>query len=86
VWVNGTLVDSLVWAPYRVDITKAVRPGVNRLTVVVANLSANEMRWNIYDAAMSRPVSRWWHDGHILREEQKLQSGLAGPVRLITLQ
>nr|MCU0245542.1 hypothetical protein [Bryobacter sp.] len=86
VWVNGTLVDSLVWAPYRVDLTKAVQPGVNRLTVVVANLSANEMRWNIYDDAMSRPVSRWWHDGHILREEQKLQSGLAGPVRLITLQ
>lgn len=86
VWVNEVLVDSLAWAPYRLDITKFVRPGANRLTVIVANLSANEMRWNIFDDAISRPISRWWHDGHILREEDKLRSGLAGPVRLHVMQ
>lgn len=86
VWVNGALVDSLVWAPYRVDITKVLKPGANRLAVVVANLSANEMQWNIFDDAISRPISRWWHDGHILREQEKLRSGLAGPVRLVVMQ
>ncbi len=84
VWLNGKLVDSLVWPPYRVDVTNFVRPGRNELTVVTANLLANEMRWNLFDSAISVPLSRWWHDGNILRDGDKLRSGLIGPVRLIT--
>jgi hypothetical protein len=86
VWLNGELVDSLVWPPYRVDVTKFLRPGRNELTVVAANLLANEMRWNLFDSAVSVPLSRWWHDGNILRDGDKLRSGLIGPVRLIAVQ
>jgi len=83
VWLNGKLVDTVAWPPYTVDISSNVRPGENRLVVVVANLLANQMRWNLFDAAVSTPVSRWWHDGNLLREPDKLRSGLIGPVRIL---
>ncbi len=82
VWLNGRLVDTLIWPPYRTDITEAVRSGENELVIVAANLLANQMRWNIFDSAIPNLISRWWHDGNILREADKLTSGLIGPVRL----
>ncbi len=82
VWLNGRPVDTLLWPPYRAEISRAARAGRNELVVIVANLLANQMRWNIFDAALSSPVSRWWHDGNILREAEKLRSGLIGPVRI----
>ena len=83
VWVNGKLAGTLAWPPYRVDITALAHPGDNQLVIIVANLLANQMRWNIFDGAISRPISRWWHDGNILREAEKLRSGLIGPVRVL---
>ncbi|MGC9973491.1 MAG: hypothetical protein ABSE56_23190 [Bryobacteraceae bacterium] len=82
VWLNGKLIDTLAWPPYRADITGAARAGSNELVIVAANLLANQMRWNLFDAAISRPMSRWWHDGNILRDADKLRSGLIGPVRV----
>ena len=82
VWLNGKLVEFFAWPPYRADITRAVRRGENELVVLVANLLANQMRWNIFDSAIANRISRWWHDGNILREADKLRSGLMGPVRI----
>ncbi|MGA2327362.1 MAG: glycosyl hydrolase [Bryobacteraceae bacterium] len=82
VWLNGRLMGTLAWPPNRVDITGATRAGSNELVIVAANLLANQMRWNLFDAAISRPMSRWWHDGNILRDTDKLRSGLIGPVRI----
>jgi len=81
-WLNGKLVETMIWAPYSADVTKFAKPGRNELVVVVANLLANEMRWNLFDSAVAVPMSRWWHDGNILRDGDKLSSGLFGPVRL----
>lgn len=81
-WVNGRLVETFAWPPYRADITGAARDGENELVVIAANLLANQMRWNIFDSAIPNRISRWWHDGNILREAEKLRSGLIGPVRL----
>ncbi|BCL25571.1 glycosylhydrolase-like jelly roll fold domain-containing protein [Streptomyces aurantiacus] len=39
--VNGKALDSLLWAPYRTDITDALRPGLNTLHVRVTNTGAN---------------------------------------------
>jgi hypothetical protein len=75
-------VEFFAWPPYRTDITRAVRRGENELVVIVANLLANQMRWNIFDSAIANRISRWWHDGNILREADKLRSGLMGPVRI----
>jgi hypothetical protein len=82
VWLNGRLVDSLAWPPYEADISRFARAGENDLVVVVANLLANQMRWNLFDSVIPSQFSRWWHDGSILREADHLRSGLFGPVRI----
>ncbi len=83
VWINGHLVGDMIWPPYQCEISRYVHPGSNTLTVVVANLLANKMRWDIFDSAMSNTISRWWHDANIIRESDHLKSGLFGPVRIV---
>jgi len=82
VWVNGRLAGTRIWPPYRLDITDYVKEGENRLQVVVANLLANRMRWDIFDDVKGTKWNRKWHDGNIMRDEWCLQSGLLGPVTL----
>ncbi len=48
-----------------------------------ANPLANRMRWEIFDSAVSNMYAGWRHDGNILREPDKLRSGLFGPVQLL---
>ncbi len=86
VWLNGKLVGTLAWPPYRLDISKQLRPGRNELTVIAANLLANEMRWNRFESGTFNNISRWWHDGNILRDGDKLRSGLIGPVKLLVAE
>ncbi|MBZ5584755.1 MAG: hypothetical protein LAQ30_21600 [Acidobacteriia bacterium] len=83
VWVNGKLADTVLWPPYRAKIAPFVRPGKNELVVIVANLHANQARWDIFDEAVSATFSRWWSDGNLLREPDHLRSGLLGPVRIV---
>ncbi|MFC1558850.1 glycosyl hydrolase, partial [candidate division KSB1 bacterium] len=86
VWINGKLVAAKSWPPFIVNVTPYLRTGENKLNIVVSNLIANKMRWNIFDDAITWTRSRWWHDGSIIREAEKLGSGLLGPVRLILYQ
>ncbi|MBL7967082.1 MAG: hypothetical protein JNK09_08765 [Prolixibacteraceae bacterium] len=83
VWVNGKLVKYFPWAPFKCDITSFVKTGENEITIIVANLRANEASWNILDANIPNRDARWWHDGSLMREKGKLISGLAGPVKII---
>ncbi|HUZ46592.1 MAG TPA: glycosyl hydrolase [Terriglobia bacterium] len=83
VWINNQRVGDMVWPPYRCDVSRYVHAGRNTLTVVVANLLANKMRWDIFDSAISNTISRWWHDANIIRESDHLKSGLFGPVRIV---
>ena len=83
IWVNKKLVSFCPWPPYEADITNYVKVGENEITLVVSNLSANKATWNILDANITDKASRWWHDGSIQREKEKLSSGLFGPVRII---
>lgn len=83
VWINGTLVETRPWQPFTVDVTRFLQKDENTLTIVVSNLLANEMQWNIFDNAVTWARSLWWHDGTLLRESEKLISGLLGPVRLV---
>ena len=83
VWLNGKLVGTRVWPPYEIDVGDFVQPGENRLDIVVANLLANRMRWDIFDDVRGVQLNRKWHDGNILRDRWCLQSGLIGPVRLV---
>ncbi len=82
VWMNGTLVATRVWPPYRVDVTDHVKVGKNELTVVVANLLANRMHWDIFDDAKTNLIFRRWHDSVLMRDAWCFESGLVGPVRV----
>ncbi len=68
VWLNGRLVDTLLWPPYRVELTKHLQAGDNELTLIVSNSIANRFAWDI-----------WGTRGAGKPEP----SGILGPVRLL---
>ncbi|MBN2292902.1 MAG: hypothetical protein JXM70_10785 [Pirellulales bacterium] len=80
VWLNGQLLGTRIWPPYKLDITQKAKQGENRIDIVVSNLLANRMHWNIFDDAKAEIWNRNWHDGNILRDRWCLESGLIGPV------
>ena len=69
VWLNGRLVDTLLWPPYRVELTKQLKKGDNDLVLIVSNSLANRFAWDI-----------WGTRGAGTPEP----SGLLGPVTLLT--
>jgi len=83
IWVNGELVKYFPWGPFKADVTKYLKEGRNDITIITANLLSNKASWNIPDDNLHDEKSRWWHDGTLLREPDKLESGLLGPVRII---
>ncbi|MCX6326912.1 MAG: glycosyl hydrolase [Bacteroidia bacterium] len=83
IWVNNKLVTFCPWAPFEADISGFVKAGENEISLVVANLQANQATWNILDDNITNKAARWWHYGSIQREKEKLVSGLLGPVRII---
>ncbi|HVU58149.1 MAG TPA: sulfatase-like hydrolase/transferase [Puia sp.] len=83
IWVNGRLVSYHPWPPFRADISSYVHAGENEVAVVVANLLANQASWDLLDANIDNSPARWWNNGSILRERERLASGLLGPVRII---
>lgn len=86
IWINGKLASYHSWGPFESDITNFLIEGQNNITVVVANLIINEAQWNILDDNYDSRAARWWLDGTISREKNKLKSGLIGPVNLIPLK
>lgn len=67
VFVNGKHADTLVWRPYRLDISKLIKPGTNEIRILVTNTEANRRA-----VGASR---------HILASIDIC--GMEGPVRLI---
>lgn len=86
IWINDKLVTYRSWAPFSADISGYVHPGENKITIVVANLLANEATWNMLDANIDNKDARWWNYGSIMREKEKLVSGLLGPVKIVSYQ
>lgn len=82
VWINGALVDERVWAPYRADITDALRDGENTVSIVVANAAAVERRHMLVDEGQALGWARYWNRDNMDREGENLVSGLQGPVRI----
>ncbi|MDX6463575.1 MAG: hypothetical protein QOE55_7272 [Acidobacteriaceae bacterium] len=67
VFVNGQHAGTLVWRPYRLDISKLIKPGANKIKILVTNTEANQRA-----VGTSR---------HILAAIDVC--GLEGPVRII---
>ncbi len=56
VYLNGELLDSLVWRPYRVDITGKIKQRSNLLEVVVSNTVANKFEGKDIPSGLLGPV------------------------------
>jgi hypothetical protein len=82
--LNGHDLGILWQAPFRADITDAVKPGNNTLEIRVANLWPNRM---IGDAALP-PAARftWSSYEPFTQDSPLLKSGLLGPVLIQTAE
>jgi hypothetical protein len=75
--VNGEPVGT-VWAPpYRLDITRAVKPGVNQLAVEVTGTWFNRL---VYDAGLPEAERKTWTIAGPAKGAALQPSGLLGPV------
>jgi hypothetical protein len=81
--VNGTPLGIVWHAPYRVDVTGALKPGTNELTVQVTNAWVNRL---IGDQQPDAPVKYTYADIQPYKASSPLMpSGLLGPVRIISV-
>jgi hypothetical protein len=81
VTLNGRALGTLWKAPFRLEITPALRPGKNRLEVAVANLWINRL---VGDAALPPESRVAWTTWNPYKKDSPLpESGLLGPVILL---
>jgi hypothetical protein len=84
VYVNGARAGEIWCPPYRVDVTRLLKPGKNSLKIVVGNLAVN------YMAGHALPDYRLLNLRYGVRFEaqdmdkiQPVPAGLLGPIRLV---
>jgi hypothetical protein len=88
VHLNGKNLGILWKPPFRVNVTEAVRPGKNKLVVEVANTWSNRLTGDANSSASERycrtniTKSLTWEVPW--KDTPLLESGLLGPVRLVT--
>lgn len=83
VYVNGSVAGTAWKPPYRVDITDAVKPGRNRLSIAVANLWPNRMIGDLQPEATRQYTFTTMPMPPYTKDTPLLPSGLLGPVRII---
>jgi hypothetical protein len=81
VTINGKKLATLWTAPWRVDITENLQPKNNILEIAVTNLWPNRL---IGDAALPAEKRRTRTNIPFNKDQPLLESGLLGPVRLLT--
>ena len=81
VWLNGKHLGILWKLPFRVDITRAVKPGKNTLKIEITNLWRNRL---IGDENLPKEQRRTNTNIRIPKNAPLLKSGLLGPVRLLS--
>lgn len=77
--VNGQEFPAIWSYPYRVDVTKAVKQGVNHLKVSVTDTWFNRL---VYDANLPPEARRTWTISGPSKDEPLRDSGLLGPVEI----
>lgn len=84
VYINDKQAGSLWCPPYSVDVTKLLKPGGNKIRIVVANTALNYMAGHSlpdYRLLTLRYGERF--QAQDMDKVQALPSGLLGPIRLI---
>jgi hypothetical protein len=79
--LNGRDLGSVWCAPWRVDITSAIRAEDNQLEIVVANLWPNRLIGDQSLPPEKRLTSTTWNP--FTKNSRLLESGLLGPVTLL---
>ncbi len=59
IYWNGNLVNTLIWEPYRADITSYVVDGENELKMVVSNTTGNAMYHVAFDSGVHGKIAVW---------------------------
>jgi hypothetical protein len=75
--VNGQPAGSLWSSPYRVDITRLVKPGTNHLAVAVTSTWFNRL---VHDAGISEKDRKTWTISGPAKDRTLVPAGLLGPV------
>ncbi|WPU92364.1 glycosyl hydrolase [Mucilaginibacter sabulilitoris] len=84
VYVNG-INCGVAWAyPYQVNISKALKKGVNRLKIEVSNTWANRLMGD--HALPEKERVTWTNAVYRLEGRSLLPAGLLGPVKIISLR
>jgi hypothetical protein len=85
--VNGKQVGGTLWKPpFAADVSRALKPGTNRIEIKITNLWPNRI---IGDQQPSAQKQYTWTDYRpYTKDSQLLESGLLGPVTIsaVTLQ
>lgn len=82
--VNGIYAGGAWTPPYRVDITSAVKPGVNSVVIEVVNTWVNRL---IGDSRLSVGERKTWANVNPYNPESGLvPAGLVGPVRVLVFR
>ena len=79
--VNGIDCGTAWTAPYEVDITKALKKGINTLEIEVCNTWANAI--NGSDKGTPPFPGIWTNGKYRMSEDKLVESGLIGPVTII---
>lgn len=79
VFVNGRRIKTMWAYPYRADITYAIKPGINRLTLEVTDTWHNRL---VFDAGLPEKERRTWTIGGPSKDAPLVESGCLGPVYL----
>jgi len=87
VYVNGERAGSAWCPPYKVDVTRLLKPGENRIRIQVANTAVNHMAGRAlpdYRLLNQRYGKRF--DPQDMDKIRPIGSGILGPVRLVTYE
>jgi predicted alpha-1,6-mannanase (GH76 family) len=77
--LNGKPIRTLWTPPYKLDLSEAVKPGINKLTVEVTSTWFNRM---VFDAGQPENQRKTWTFKGPSKDEALRESGLLGPVTL----
>ncbi len=84
VYINDQRVGSVWCPPYSIDVTNVLRPGANKIRIIVANLALNYMagrRLPDYRLLNLRYGERF--QAQDMDKVQPVTAGLLGPIRLV---